>query len=220
MTSIGLLLGLILFLVVQYLVGLAAGQALTGNDAQEFAESIEQATGESGVWQDVIMPIIQGLCLAIGPALLQAPVVRRFDPNARPVYWIVGMSIGGAIGGIALASVKEMLGNGMVQFDLALTWEFVKLALILAVAPSIVGAVLLKSSGLGLRFLVANIVGWGLGVGVGVAFVIMVVQAQLFGEQIDLALTYVVAVGTLVAGLVLGMATGLALRSSSQTFTG
>lgn len=218
LTSLGLLSGFMLFLIAQYVLGLLLGEALTGGDVQEFGATIDEATGESGFWQDYGMPMVQGMCLLMGPALLQAFAIQRLAPNVRPILWIAGMAIGGAIGGLALASAQELLNGGMVEFDMTLALEFTKLALLVAVAPSIIGALLIRSS-TGLKFLAANVLGWGLGVGVGVALVILVVQAQLLGEQIDVALTYVVAAGALLAGSILGTTTGLSLRSTSPSIT-
>lgn len=215
-TAFGLLLGFVLFLSAQYLLGLALGDLAIGTTSDEFNDTIQEATGESGFWQDIALPALQGLCMMAGPALLQSFVINQFSERIRPAKWVGGAALGGAIGGLALASLGNITRDGMIDFNFGLSWEFMKLASGLAFVPSVIAFMMLKPRPVGVRYFIANVIGWGLGIGAGVSVVVWVVVAQSFDQQLESLFLALVGTGAIVAGAIQGAFTGLALRTNAK----
>lgn len=212
-SALGLFAGFLLLLGAQVVLGMMFGHAIMGGGGDELTDSISEVTGESGVLQDYVLPMMQGLCLILGPALLQAIMVPRLsDLVARP-KWVMYAALSGALGGLALSTANDMLRDGMVQFDYPLALEFARIAFILSLVHGLVTAFALRPHRGTILLFFATVFAWGIGVAVGTAVVVSMVRFQVLGEnQLEGLFTLVVAFGALVAGAVMGIVTGAAIR--------
>jgi len=195
-------------------------QTIVGTPGDEFGDTIDDAIGEGGFVQDALIPMAQGLFLALGVHLAQSTMIRRVSQHVSPLAWIVAGALGGAVGGLGLGSVSQSLSAGGVDFNYSLAVEFAKSVLIFGLGPAIAGYFLLRrDTGAGL-YLVAVVIGWGIGVGVGTALTIMLVNMEAFGVNVlEEKLPWVVSVFAIASGLCLGLATSFACRFISSRST-